>query len=134
MERWWGRRYSRPALAQLYGDDLNRNALVATVERGKAHEQSAAIVALGEHHQTQGTMAVARQVLNPYPLVRSYALRALRSLTGRDCPIDLDRSDAEITGALGRCFPGTVWTSPPVSDGAARQAARPRSSDEPDED
>jgi predicted CXXCH cytochrome family protein len=134
MERWWGRRYSRTALAQLYGDDLNRNVLVATVERGKAHEQSAAIVAVGEHQVTQGTMAVARQVLNPYPLVRTYALRALRSLTGRDCPVDLNGSDAEIAGALGRCVPGTSWTAPPVNDGTAKRAPRPWSPHEPDED
>ena len=41
MERWWGRKYDRAALANLYGT-VDARPLQATLMRGKAHEQAVA--------------------------------------------------------------------------------------------
>ncbi len=51
MERWWGRRYDRAALAALYGS-LDARPLEATLARGKAHEQAVALATLGAAHVT----------------------------------------------------------------------------------
>ena len=47
MERWWGKRYDRARAAPLYGD-LDARPLVATLARGKPHEQAVALAVLGE--------------------------------------------------------------------------------------
>jgi len=127
IARLWERRIDRVKLEALYGPDENRNMLIATVERGRPHEQVPAIVALGEQRVAGATMAVAAQVLNPYPLVRPYALRALEALTGRACAVDLDRGAAEIAAALERCVPG-------AARGRAADRAPPSGSPDGDED
>ena len=125
MERLWGRRYDRRALTELYGD-LDANVLVATAGRGKAHEQAVAVSVLGEHKGAvdvrQATPVVARQVVNPFPLVRYYAERALSALRGQACKIDLDRPTGEIEAAVRRCVPdawtGVAQPTPPPVPGA----------------
>jgi predicted CXXCH cytochrome family protein len=128
MERWWGRRYDRAMLQVLYGS-LDARPLDATVERGKAHEQAVAVAALGSAHATRATAAVARQLINPYPLVRYYAQRALAGLRGADCAVDLDRPAAEIAAAVRVCVPDAFGAEGPRLPGA-----EPRASDVPDED
>jgi predicted CXXCH cytochrome family protein len=108
MERLWGRRYDRRALTELYGE-LDANVLLATARRGKAHEQAVAITVLGERRVLRALPVVARQLVNPFPLVRYYADRALSALRGQPCAIDLDRPTAEIEAAARRCVPG-AWT------------------------
>jgi predicted CXXCH cytochrome family protein len=105
MERLWGKRYDRGALARLYGGDLGVNALIATVEHGKAHEQAAAIGVLGEQRVRAALPAVARELSNPFPLVRYYAKRALDAI-GPPCAVDLDRATPEIEAAARRCVAG----------------------------
>jgi predicted CXXCH cytochrome family protein len=105
MERWWGKRYDRARLTALYGD-LSARPLVATLARGKAHEQAVAVAALGEAGDAAALPGVARQLTNPFPLVRYYARRAVGALHGAPCEIDLDRTTPEIEAAARRCVPG----------------------------
>jgi predicted CXXCH cytochrome family protein len=99
MERWWGKRYDRAALRALYGDDLSVNALRATLQRGKPHEQAVAIAVLGESRDRSAIPALAAQLSHDYPLVRFYAQRALQRLTGAPVPIDVGASAAEVRRA-----------------------------------
>ena len=73
--------------------------------RGKAHEQAVAVAVLGEAHRTEALPAVARQLANPFPLVRYYARRAVDALAPQPCPVDLDRPTAEIVAAARACVP-----------------------------
>jgi predicted CXXCH cytochrome family protein len=129
MERWWGKRYDRGALATLYGD-LGARPLEATLARGKAHEQAVALATLGAAGDQRALPGVARQVTNPFPLVRYYATRALAAL-GAGCAIDLDRPTADIAAAVRACVPRafTGDAGAPVPAGAAARGA-----DAPDED
>jgi hypothetical protein len=104
MERWWGKRYDRAALRQLYGD-LDALPLEATLARGKAHEQATALSVLAEARVRAALPAVARQLVNPFPLVRQYARRAVDTLRGAPCDVDLDRPTPEIEAAARRCVP-----------------------------
>jgi len=111
MERWWGKRYDRGALRDLYGD-LDARALLATLARGKAHEQAAAAAALGEARATDAVPAVARQLMNPFPLVRFYARKALGQIRGVPCDVDVERPVDEIAAAARRCG-GGPWVPDP---------------------
>jgi hypothetical protein len=104
MERFWGKRYDRARLASLYGD-LAALPLQATLARGKAHEQAAALGVLGEARVASALPAAARQLTNPFPLVRQYARRAVEQLRGAPCDVDLDRPAPEIEAAARRCAP-----------------------------
>src|SRR4029079_10549409 len=99
---WWGRSYSRAVLAELYGS-LDARPLEATLMRGKAHEQATAVAALAEAGQKQAAPAVARLLVNPFPVVRYYARRALETLHG-PCSIDLERSSADVAAAARGCI------------------------------
>jgi len=132
MERWWGRRYDRGALTVLYGS-LDALPLEATLSRGKAHEQAVALAVLGEARATAAVPGVARQLVNPYPLVRYYAQKALAALRGQagPCPVDLDRPTPEIAAAVRACVPEAL----PEAGGPDLPAAGPpREHDAPDED
>jgi predicted CXXCH cytochrome family protein len=128
MERWWGRRYDRAMLEVLYGS-LDARPLEATLTRGKAHEQAVALATLGKARAADALAPVARQLVNPYPLVRFYAQRALAALRGADCPIDLNRPVSEIAAAVRACVPDAFADRPPPAghDGAGGP-------DVPDED
>jgi predicted CXXCH cytochrome family protein len=111
MESWWGRRYDRAALANLYGT-LDARPLPATLMRGKAHEQAVAIAVLGDAGRKEALPAVARQLANPFPLVRYYARRAVDALAARPCPVDLDRPMPEIVAAARACVPQAFPEAP----------------------
>jgi predicted CXXCH cytochrome family protein len=128
MERWWGRKYDRAALVALYGS-LAARPLQATLERGKAHEQAVALATLGGAHASDAVPAVARQLVNPFPLVRYYAARALAALRGQGCQVDLDRPTAEIAAAVRACVPAAF------PEGTLAPVPAPgRGSEVPDED
>jgi len=129
MEGWWGRKYDRAALATLYGS-LDARPLPATLERGRAHEQAVALATLGAAHATAAAPAVARQLVNPYPLVRHYARRALEALRGQACAVDLDGPTPEIAAAVRACVPEAFATGPPSPTGPAL----PRGGNDVDED
>ena len=82
-----------------YGPDLTVNALRATLERGKAHEQAAAIAVLGQSGDRAAIPAIAAQLGHEYPLVRYFAQRALETLTGAPIAIDVGASAAEVRRA-----------------------------------
>jgi predicted CXXCH cytochrome family protein len=128
MERWWGRTYDRAALETLYGD-LGARPLEATLARGKAHEQAVALAVLGAAHATDAVPGVARQLVNPFPLVRYYARKALAALRGEDCAVDLDRPTAEIAAAVRACVPAAFAGGAVVPTGAGGHER-----DVPDED
>jgi hypothetical protein len=104
MERFWGKRYDRARLAELYGG-LDVLPLPATLARGKAHEQATALGVLGEARVAAALPAAARQLTNPFPLVRYYARRAVEQIRGAPCDVDLDRPTPEIEAAARRCVP-----------------------------
>jgi predicted CXXCH cytochrome family protein len=117
MEGWWGRRYDRAALVALYGS-LDARPLAATLERGRAHEQAVALATLGAAQVTAAAPGVARQLVNPYPLVRYYARRALEALRGQACAVDLDRPAPEIAAAVRACVPEAFPAGAPAPTGA----------------
>jgi hypothetical protein len=129
MEAWWGHRYDRGALRELYGD-LGALPLEATLARGKPHEQGTAVAVLGEHHVAADAPAIARQLTNAVPLVRHWAARALEAARGAPCDVDLNRPTAEIRAAAERCVPGAF----PGATAPTSGAAGPRGASEPDED
>lgn len=130
MEGWWGKRYDRGRLLDLYGS-LEARPLEATLVRGKAHEQAVALAVLGQSGQAASTPGVARQLLSPFPLVRYYARKALGQMLareGRSCEIDLDRPASEIAAAGRRCLPEAFTNvMRPLGDEPSPRA-------EPDED
>ena len=99
--RLWGKRYDRTAVARLYGS-LEANVLTATIERGWAHEQAAAMGSAGEQRWRPAAAAVARQAtVNAYPLVRYTATAALAAIEGRPLPADIHGGGGDGTG-VGR--------------------------------
>lgn len=99
MQTWWGETFSKAALRRLYGDDLSVNAITATLERGKPHEQLAAVATLGDHGDPADARRAASQLVHDMPLVRYFALRAMEKLLGRSLDIDVNGSTAEIRAA-----------------------------------
>ena len=129
MEAWWGRKYDRAALANLYGT-VDARPLQATLMRGKAHEQAVAVAVLGEARRTEALPGIARQLVNPFPLVRYYAKRAVDTLADRPCAVDLDRTTPEIVAAVRACVPAAFPEPVP-----AALPAKPRTrTDDTDED
>jgi predicted CXXCH cytochrome family protein len=128
METWWGRKYDRGALANLYGT-LEARPLPATLMRGKAHEQAVAIAVLGDARRTETLPAVARQLANPFPLVRYYARRAVDALAPRPCPVDLERATPEIIAAVRACIPAAFPDQMPA-EMPTKQRAHGSDSDE----
>jgi predicted CXXCH cytochrome family protein len=106
MERFWGKRYDRALLLQLYGS-LDASPLLATVVRGKAHEQATAIHVLGEHRVSAALAPIAAQLTNPYPLVRYYARQSLERIASRPCDVNLDQDDDKITTDATRWLSNT---------------------------
>jgi predicted CXXCH cytochrome family protein len=105
MERFWGKRYDRDKLRALYGD-LAAPPLLTTLSRGKAHEQATAMVVLGERGAGAALGPIARELVNPYPLVRYYARQALEKIAGVECNVNLDQEDANIEKDASRWLEG----------------------------
>jgi hypothetical protein len=102
MERWWGKQYDRAALRALYGDDLSVNALRATLDRGKPHEQAVAIAVLGEARDRSAIPLLAAQLSHDYPLVRYFAQRALQTVI--DEPVSIGEAESRGVGRRRRRF------------------------------
>ena len=102
MERLWGKQYDRGKLRALYGD-LEGNALVATLERGRPHEQVAAAMVLAEHKVDSAAPKVALLLTSPYPLARRFAAQALASMLDKPCAVDVDATLTDIKQALAGC-------------------------------
>jgi predicted CXXCH cytochrome family protein len=96
MERWWNESYSREKLRQLYGNDLNANVLVRTLERGKPHEQAVAIATLGDQRVQSALPLLVPELTHEYPLLRFYAKAAIEHITEQPLPVDVNGSVPEI--------------------------------------
>jgi len=115
MERLWEKHYDRGKLRALYGD-LDANALLVTLERGRPHEQVTAAMAIAEHKMNSAAPQVARLLASPYPLARRFAAQALASMLDKPCTIDVDAAPADTLQALARCgldLPDLPATAPP---------------------
>jgi hypothetical protein len=110
MERWWPVRYPRQRFMEMYGS-LDANVMRATLDRGKPHEQAVAMATLASAGAQDAVPAIARELLNDYPLVREWARRALVSLLGR-CDVDLSSDDATIARQAAACAGGPVPLRP----------------------
>ncbi len=95
MEQWWNKRYDRAKLRALYGEDLDVNAMRATLVRGKPHEQAVAIGVYGELRDRTAIPAIAPMMAHAYPLVRYYARRSLEEITGAPVDVDVNLPAAE---------------------------------------
>ena len=102
MERLWGKHYDRDKLRARYGN-LDANALVATLARGRPHEQVVAAMVLAEHKERSAAPEVARLLFGPYPLARRFAAQALSLMLPQACTLDVDAPPAEIRRALALC-------------------------------
>jgi predicted CXXCH cytochrome family protein len=96
MEQWWHKKYDREKLKALYGEDLSVNAIRATLERGKPHEQAAAIGVLGQAKDKSAVAALVPMLSHEYPLVRYYAQRALQLITGDPVAIDVGKAAVDV--------------------------------------
>jgi predicted CXXCH cytochrome family protein len=115
MERLWEKHYDRGKLRALYGD-LDANALLATVERGRPHEQVTAAMVLAEHKMNSAAPQVARLLASPYPLARRFAAQALASMLDKPCTFDVDAAPEDTLQALAGCgldLPPLPATAPP---------------------
>ena len=101
MERWWNKSYSRPALTRLYGE-MTANVMLATLTRGKLHEQAVAITILGQHKMRAAVPLLAARLTHPYPILRYYAEQALEEVLGRAPQIDLFQANEIIRAQADR--------------------------------
>lgn len=80
IARLWGKHYDEDQLARLYGG-LDQNVLLATINRGHAHEQATAMTVAADLAFSAALPAIEQQArANTYPLVRLYAQSAGASL------------------------------------------------------
>jgi hypothetical protein len=119
MEAWWPVRYSRQRLEELYGS-LDANAMRATLERGRPHEQVVAIATFGEERSRQEAPLIAEKLLADYPLVREWAKRALVSILGR-CDVNLAAEDATIAKQAAACRRAPLPPSRKAVDGTSEE-------------
>ena len=81
MERWWRVAYPRQRLEELYARRSTRTSFWRDPRsRRKPHEQAVAIGVLGEARAKDAAPLLEKELTNEYPLVREWALRALRAM------------------------------------------------------
>ena len=118
MERFWGKKYDRHRLRELYGD-LDANVLLATLARGRTHEQVVAAMTLAGQHDTAAIPGVAGLFASRYPLARRFADKALASLLDKPCDINVDEPLEQIRAAMGGCGIDTSALPPVGSESTA---------------
>jgi predicted CXXCH cytochrome family protein len=96
MERFWGKKYDRDRLHQLYGGDLQVNALEMTLKIGKPHERGTAVAVAGRDRRQDLLPEVVAVLGDDYPLVRYFARHAIEQITGAPLPIDMNAPSAEV--------------------------------------
>ena len=100
LREWYGKRYDAGALRALYGDNLDVNAIDATLALGKPHEQAVAIAVRGEARDRAAVPKLVPHLAHAYPLVRFYTQRALEKILGRPIAIDLNATASVIRAQL----------------------------------
>ncbi len=87
LERWTGRRYDRRRLRELYGD-LEVSPVLATLKRGKPHEQAVAASVAGSTRLDSSLPWMLAQLDNPFPLVRLFSRDAIERAVGEKMDVD----------------------------------------------
>lgn len=95
LEAWWGRSYDRKALVALYGP-LEGSAVLATLDRGKPHEQGLAIAIAGEARLRPAVPYLVTHATHEVPLLRYWTLDALARIFEATPDVDLHRDNGEI--------------------------------------
>ena len=97
MKRLWGKSYDERKLVALYGENLDQNAILATLATGKPHEKAPALFVAGQTKMITAAKYAEHELTNGYPIVRGYAERALEAMVGESAPFDpLAEDDAKI--------------------------------------
>jgi predicted CXXCH cytochrome family protein len=96
MEKWWGKRYDRAALKQLYGADLRENPIRITLLAGKPHEKALAADIAVTRHVPATTDSIVALLNNEYPLVRYFARHSLERRFGTPIPLDMNLPGPEL--------------------------------------
>ncbi len=115
MERWWNKRYDRAELRKLYGEDLDQPVLVATLARGKSHEQTVAIAELGRTGDSREARRIVDSLGAEYPITRYFAREALARLVGKRPPLDMSRPGAELMRAGREWLDAQAVGKPPTA-------------------
>jgi len=97
----------------MYGD-LEANTLLATLSLGKPHERAVAAAVLGEERKRSLAPAIAKELVNDYPLVRAFAARALTNALGKDCQLDVGTATVGVIEDETRACFRSLGMSPPV--------------------
>lgn len=134
MERMYAKTYNRQALQQLYGD-LSQNAMMATLQRGKPHEQVVAIATLGNQKRRDAVPLLAQQLVHPLPILRYYAQHALEQIVGSAAPFDLHQETAKVESEARQWLiqsgvMSTAQTPPTMAPAASPAPSSPGASDE----
>jgi len=95
IEQWWGKSFDRAALKLLYGE-LDSSVILATLDRGKPHEQAVAIAIAGDAELRPAVPYLVRHTTHSLPLLRYWAVDALAKVFGSAPSIDLHRDNAKI--------------------------------------
>jgi predicted CXXCH cytochrome family protein len=106
METWYDKRYDREKLRALYGS-LDGNALLATLEHGKAHERVVAVYWLGRHRRREALEPVVRELANEYPLLRFFARDAIERMTGSKLTLDMHAPAVQLVAEARRQLEAT---------------------------
>ena len=107
METLWNKSYDRQRLQRLYGRDLRHNALRATLEHGKPHEQVVAIALYGQAEQavkSDATELLLAQLAHEFPLLRFFARKALEQVTGVPLALDMHAPGHALRDAARRAL------------------------------
>jgi hypothetical protein len=99
MEKWWGKRYDRAQLKQLYGADLRENPIRITLIGGKPHEQALAADIAVRRDVPGTTDSVVALLNNQYPLVRYFARHSLERRFGTPIPLDMNQKGPDLVKA-----------------------------------
>jgi hypothetical protein len=130
MEAWWHKSYDRARLRALYGADLaHADPLLATLERGKPHEQAVAMALLGARGDKGAAPLIAAQLTHPVPLVRYYAVAALEALLGGRAPLDVHGRSDEIIAAASHWLGGAGLKMDPPRAPASLPGSAPSDED-----
>jgi predicted CXXCH cytochrome family protein len=99
MEKWWGKRYDRAKLKQLYGADLRETPIRITLLGGKPHEQALAADTAVRRDVPGTSDAIVALLNNPYPLVRYFARHSLELRFKTPIPLDMNLPGPELVQA-----------------------------------
>lgn len=111
MKAFWGRTYDEKAIEGLYGS-LDASPVLATLDRGKPHEQGLAIALAGDARLRPAVPYLVSHGTHPIPLLRYWTVEALSKIFGAPPDVDLHRENAEIHKKLRAWVAGKGFVLP----------------------